>query len=209
MRITNYPRKKIYTSIKNKAAAVSSALSTCTARDAVSAYRKIQSQEAQAREAWSNCTDFWSTSKAFQVPAQSWTRALGKLIKVTAQLAGHVGVSGAQDILDFDAGDVLSQAKNLEVLFESKKLKEFAQAIEFVRTETARNTKQYEIDRRKFVSLNDRLDVVLSKLNIEIATGLLALKNNKIPVPKRAVKTTEQNPVEKTTETKVESEVTS
>jgi hypothetical protein len=55
------------------------------------------------------------------------------------------------------------------------------------------------------VALDDRLIVVISKLNAETAMGLVALKNNKIAVPKRAVK----EPADKPAETNSPSEVKS
>jgi hypothetical protein len=187
MAAITFAEMKLYTSAKALAGLISGVLFKSDAPDAVASYGQIQTLEEVARHSWARVDELVLAVQAVKQPTISVTRALRDFNTASAKLAVVMGMREGQEILDFDRNDEVALSRNLEKMFRDKNHNELAASQVKVRNQYLQLHGQSVELKAKLGALGDLLRVDIAKLKAAISMGIVAIKNNNLPMP-RAVK---------------------
>jgi hypothetical protein len=187
MAAITFAEMKLYTTAKALAGLISGVLFKSDAPDAVASYGQIQTLEEVARHSWARVDELVLAVEAVKHPTISVTRALRDFNTASAKLAVVMGMREGQEILDFDRNDEVALSRNLEKMFHDKNHHELAASQVKVRNQYLEMHGQSVELKAKLGALGDLLRVDIAKLKAAVSMGMVAIKNNNLPMP-RAVK---------------------
>jgi hypothetical protein len=121
-------------------------------------------------------------------PSVAVTRTLREYNTASARLAVVMGMREGQEILDFDRNDEVALSRNLEKLFRDKGHDDLASSQAKVRGQYVEIHRAFDELSAKLEKLSDELRVDVEKLKAGLGTGMVAIKANKLSMPRASKK---------------------